>query len=74
MKCVIVAVLLMSAPAFAQEPDPDHQLAACQAQVTKLAGDLVQARLEALRKTEEAKAYEAAVKVQNALKAQDAKK
>jgi hypothetical protein len=46
----------------------DPALAACQAQVQKLAQDVVMARLEALRKTDEAKKYDEAVKQQNALK------
>jgi hypothetical protein len=61
----LALVLLLSVPAAAQDSE---QLLACQAQVQKLAQDVVTARLEALRKTEEAKAYDAAVKQQQALK------
>ena len=76
---IAVFVLVGVATARAQEsstPLVDKALEACQAQVQKLANDVVTARLEALRKLDEFKAYDAAVKQREALKppVQDTKK
>ena len=62
---ITVLFVLLSTSAFAQ----DNELAACKEQVDKLAAQVVQIRLEYLRKTEEAKAYQAAVDQQAKLKA-----
>ncbi len=69
---IVMGCLLLAAHSItvsAQESTPvDPELVACQAQVQKLAQDVVTARLDALRKTEEAKKYDEAVKQRDALK------
>jgi len=64
----VFVVLMLSTAAFAQSPE-DNALVACREQVSKLADQVVAIRLEYLRKTEEAKAYQAAIDQQAKLKA-----
>ena len=67
----LLAIVLLSATVYAQETEDkpvDPELAACKAQVQKLANDVVTARLEALVKLEEYRKYEEARKQREALK------
>ncbi len=67
---ITVLLVLFASSVYAQETPVDNDLKACREQVSKLTDQVVAIRLEALRKTEEAKAYQAAVDQQAKLKAQ----
>jgi len=68
--CITVLLVIVSTAVYAQETPDSPELAACRARVGELADQVVAIRLEALRKTEEAKAYEAARAQRDALKPQ----
>ena len=65
---ITVLFVLFASSVYAQETPVNNELAVCREQVDKLAAQVVQIRLEYLRKTEEAKAYQAAIDQQAKLK------